>query len=288
MDAGAMQYFFVSGSPKSGTTWLQIMLDNHPEVTCSGEGAFIERLALPLATIQEDYNKYQQVVADRVYGHRSYYPALELEDILPATRMLITTMMLKRLKEGARAVGDKTPRSNLFLNSLHRLFPQARFINIVRHPYDVTVSKLFHAQRAKLPGATTPGSDLRMQLARSTAEDWERGQTRVTAFATKKPGLMVEVRYEDLLDQPETEASRLFAHLGVSTDAAMVEGAVASASFEKLSGGRERGVEDASSFFRKGIAGDWKEHLEPELLKVIDKSCGALMATYGYETASAI
>src|SRR5215210_5260554 len=35
--------FFVVGRPKSGTTWLQRMLNQHPEVICRGEGWFFGR-----------------------------------------------------------------------------------------------------------------------------------------------------------------------------------------------------------------------------------------------------
>jgi len=38
------QLFFVGGSPKSGKTWLQFLLDSHPSVSCSGEGHFTTHL----------------------------------------------------------------------------------------------------------------------------------------------------------------------------------------------------------------------------------------------------
>jgi hypothetical protein len=38
------QLFFVGGAPKSGTTWLQLMLNGHPEISCTGEGHFPDRL----------------------------------------------------------------------------------------------------------------------------------------------------------------------------------------------------------------------------------------------------
>jgi hypothetical protein len=34
------QFFFVIGMPKSGTTWLQLLLDAHPEIQCHGESQF--------------------------------------------------------------------------------------------------------------------------------------------------------------------------------------------------------------------------------------------------------
>ena len=34
------QLFFVGGAPRSGTTWVQHILDSHPDVSCRGEGTF--------------------------------------------------------------------------------------------------------------------------------------------------------------------------------------------------------------------------------------------------------
>ena len=35
------QLFFVGGAPRSGTTWMQHMLDAHPDISCRGEGHFL-------------------------------------------------------------------------------------------------------------------------------------------------------------------------------------------------------------------------------------------------------
>src|SRR5450432_2618026 len=39
------QIFFIGGSVKSGTTWLQLLLNAHPEVSANGEGHFLDLLA---------------------------------------------------------------------------------------------------------------------------------------------------------------------------------------------------------------------------------------------------
>ena len=44
--------FFMGGLPKSGSTWLQIMLHAHPEVSCAGEGHFMTYLAPRLSEAQ--------------------------------------------------------------------------------------------------------------------------------------------------------------------------------------------------------------------------------------------
>jgi hypothetical protein len=92
-----------------------------------------------------------------------------------------------------------------------------------------------------------------------------------------------EVRYEDLLERPNEEVERLLGFLGVDTDERLVEHCVGSASFEKLSRGRERGQEDPSSFYRKGVAGDWKNHFSEEDRRVFKEEAGELLIRLGYE-----
>lgn len=278
-----MQYFFVTGSPKSGTTWLQMMLDAHPDVVCSGEGAFFERLIQPVTEVRAKYNDYMNYANKAVYEGNGFYGLIPFEETRQQLREIVFNLMKKRAVASTLAIGDKTPRHNLFLNSMHTIFPEAKFINIVRHPYDVAVSKLFHANRVGRPEALDRASDTRATMIEKAGEDWAIAQQRVQEFDKKHPGLLVEVKYEDLIEHPVTEATRLFKHLGVSDDPATAQAAVDMASFEKLSGGRSQGTQDTTSFFRKGVAGDWKNELEPAMAQLVNKHCKPLMRHYGYE-----
>jgi hypothetical protein len=62
-----------------------------------------------------------------------------------------------------------------------------------------------------------------------------------------------------------------------------VKQCVSSASFERLSRGRQRGEEDPSSFFRKGIAGDWQNVFTEEDKRVYKEEAGSLLIELGYE-----
>jgi Sulfotransferase domain len=54
-------------------------------------------------------------------------------------------------------------------------------------------------------------------------------------------------------------------------------------SFERLSGGRERGEEDAKSHYRKGIHGDWRNHFTPAITRRFKALFSDLLVIGGYE-----
>ena len=91
------------------------------------------------------------------------------------------------------------------------------------------------------------------------------------------------MRYEDLLERPNEEVGRLLGFLGVDTDEELVEHCVSSASFEKLSKGRERGQEDPASFDRKGVAGNWKYLFDERDKEIYKEEAGELLIRLGYQ-----
>lgn len=275
------QIFFVSGAPKSGTTWVQRLLDAHPEVVCSGEGHFVTELVGPLLKLKAQYNKKLELVAERVYEHKPYYPLMVDADVGAAAVTLILRQMGKRATPGAKAVGDKTPRYTDGFGILGGLFPAARFIHVVRHPGDVAVSLLHHALRVGREDALTFGSPGHLETATTAATAWRAAQANATAFAKANPDRLLKVRYEDLTAEPVTAARPMFAFLGAGDDDDVVAAAVAEADFEKLSG-RKAGEENPRSFFRKGVAGDWRGRLSDDALAVVAETCGPLMEAENY------
>ena len=206
-----MQVFFVCGAPKSGTTWLQRVLDAHPEVICSGEGHFIQRFTIPLATVVREYNDYSRLVADRVYEGTPYYEPVDQQDFDRVARTFIMDrLMFRKPGPGVCWVGDKTPRYALHLRQLHRIFPECRFINIVRDPRDAIMSRLGHAARAGMVETATPDAPERMQIVRGGAEDWVANMAPIAPFAAANPQRMHCLRYEDMHADPALEARQLF------------------------------------------------------------------------------
>ncbi len=70
------RWFFICGAQKSGTTWLQRILDAHPQVRCRGEGHFFSELSRLLGQSFSSYNKTLGKVADQAFEGRPYYPGV--------------------------------------------------------------------------------------------------------------------------------------------------------------------------------------------------------------------
>ena len=277
-----MNVFFVCGAPKSGTTWLQRVLDAHPEVCCSGEGHFIERFTVPVAKVLRDYNQHMTLVAHRVYEGQPYYQPVSQAAFDTMMRSFIMDRMMERQPgPEIRWLGDKTPRYTGHLKQLHRLFPEGRFVNVIRDPRDVAMARLHHAHRAGKSYLDDPGSAEAVEFIGAGGLDWAGNIRPVTEFAQANPGCLHGLRYEDMIADPASEAKKLFAFLGVSTDGAVIDEVVRTTSFEAQSG-RKPGEEDPNSFLRKGVAGDWVGRLQPPALKALDEACGDLMRELGY------
>ena len=63
-----------------------------------------------------------------------------------------------------------------------------------------------------------------------------------------------------------------------------VPGIVDRHSFSQKAGGRERGVEDARNHYRKGVAGDWRNHFEPVHVEYFKRNYNEILLMLGYET----
>lgn len=81
----------------------------------------------------------------------------------------------------------------------------------------------------------------------------------------RDPGLGIELRYEEMVEDPESALGRVVEHFGLGVSPEGVREIVRDHSFQRLSGGRAPGQESRTSFFRKGTPGDWRNHFDDTL-----------------------
>ena len=218
---------FVVGMPRSGTTLIEQILASHPTIHGAGE-----LQALP------------HIVAE-IGGVPNGVAALTAEDLAQ-----LGDDYVERAGEppgGKTRVVDKLPANFLNLGFIRLILPEARIIHVRRDPVDTCLScytKNFKA--ANLP---------------YTYEQTELGlyyrdyQTLMAHWrATLPASHFLEVDYETVVDDLETQARRMIAFLGLSWDPACLE-------FHRT----RRAVRTASvNQVRKPIyrssVGRWREH----------------------------
>jgi Sulfotransferase family len=112
--------------------------------------------------------------------------------------------------QGKPLVGDKTPAYVRSIQTLHKLWPSARFVHVIRDGRDVALSMMDWTKVHPKPGDFTTWE----QDSVSTAAVWWELNVQLGRRAGKSlgPELYYEIRYESLVNHPreESEASVCF------------------------------------------------------------------------------
>ena len=191
---------FVVGMPRSGTTLIEQILASHRAVFGAGElddfPAAVSRLAGP-------------------DGRPLALP--DDADVLSGTLLReLGTTYLARIQgqvPDAEHITDKLPFNFFYAGLIHLALPEARIVHVRRDPIDTCLS-CFSTDFA---GGNQPFSYELGELGR-----YHRAYETVMAHwrDVLPPGVMLDVRYEDVVDDLEAQARRLVAHCGLAWDPA--------------------------------------------------------------------
>lgn len=212
-------FLFLVGCPRSGTTLLRVMLDSHPRLAIPPESHFIAKWAAQ----PERFGAAGAFDASRflnaILVHK-WFALCELDEAAvrrhfahatPATfsdavRSLYACYAQTR---GKVRWGDKTPAYVRHVGALATLFDEARFVHIVRDGRDVAASLIKQAW----------GPD----NVHSAALFWKR-----SILSARRDGESIgssrycEIRYEDLVSQPQEQLETIGRFAGLDFDPAML------------------------------------------------------------------
>ena len=279
---------FVVGAGRSGTTWLHMMLGAHPAIATGQESQIFQNY---LRRIQEQWRReleYPETDELRKHGITSYIDEAKLTELMRQFATGVFESVLNA-KPGASVFLEKSPNNSFNIDLIIRCFPDARFIHVIRDGRDVVTSMLAAKE--------SWGRQWAPKNAADAAIEWQQAVTESCRLKNLAKCYM-EVRYEDLLSNGNDELARVFEFLDLRLEIPQVSEIYERFSFKKLRENQyERdvfmnpGVASASGtakrpeprgFFRKGIAGDWKDYLSDTQLQEIYWVAGDTLSSLSY------
>jgi hypothetical protein len=277
-------FVFLVGCPRSGTTLLHRLVDAHPQAAIVHETLWIAKFWERRVGLTAD-GRVTPELAARLRDHRRFgqlgIDANALDRLVEAYvgsayAQLVTALFDHYGAErGKPLVGDKSPGYVRCIPTLHGLWPQARFVHLIRDGRDVCLSAVNwkKADRVFRDHATWPQEPI------ATAALWWERSVRLgrEAGAALPRDLYLEVRYEDVVAEPEGACRRICAFLGLEYDEAMV----------RFHEGRTREAPGLTTK-RKWLpptAGlrDWRTEMDGDEVASFEAAAGDLLDELGYE-----
>lgn len=280
-------YVFFVGSARSGTTLLQRLGDAHPELAVIQETLWITRLYERRKGVTPDGFATPRLIEELLRNRR--FLRLELDPAAlgplldggrrPYADFVSDVFDLYGRARGKRLVGDKSPGYVRSLPTLHRLWPEARFVHLIRDGRDVALSAV---SWKKADDVFRDFRDWRDDPWTTAALWWERSvRLGRQAAATLPDGLYREVAYEAVVADPGAECRRLCDFLAVAYDDAML----------RYHEGRARPDAGLPSKRRwlpptQGLR-DWRAQMPANAVERFEAASGALLDELGYARGAA-
>jgi len=236
---------FLVGAERSGTTLLRLMLSGHPQIDWANEFEFaVDRM--PPRDGWPDLDSYYEFLST----HRVFRAGGYRIDRSLCYPDLISSFLAQRVASAStRTIGATVHRH---FDRLLRIWPDARFIHLVRDPRDVAPS----CMRLGWAGNTWTG------VAR-----WIEAERLWDALATGlSPDRALDLRFEALIDAPDATLQRVTSWLGVPYDERMLD------------------YPDSTTYERPdpGLTQQWRRKLSEHEVRLVESRVGELLSDRRY------
>lgn len=185
---------FIVGMPRSGTTLIEQVLASHSQIFGAGELETFKSIVGQCLTPSSPIDASPDLVT-----------TLSREQITDIGQAY--TKAVQALAPDAQRIADKMPLNFMFVGLIHLALPKAKIIHMRRDPLDNCVScfsLLFAGQQPFAYDLAELGHYYRGYEA--VMDHWR---------AILPPDVMIDVRYEDLVDDLPGVAGRVLAHCGL-------------------------------------------------------------------------
>ncbi|HEV8687243.1 MAG TPA: sulfotransferase [Gaiellaceae bacterium] len=267
-----MSAVIVLGVSRSGTTLLKSMLDAHSQLAIPTESYFIPQL-WDRHGERPDRNA---ILADLRRLERIRQWGIDVEALgqhLPAepsfAQVIDGVYSAYAESQGKARYGDKTPLYMQHLELLARVFPNARYVHIVRDGRDAALSFLGMTRRPRFNVS-------RPRAVGDFAAAWRREILAARRFGREHPYL--EVRYEELVADPGARLRAVCSFLGLAYEPTMLE--YHRAPDLDITVDHVLLAQPPASTARK-----WREQMAERDVELFEAIAGDVLSELGYERA---
>lgn len=202
---------FIISQPKAGSTLLQRILAGHPDIQTSAETWLMLHPVYGLRKLGIRTNFNANWAATGVTEFLDNY-ADGKQTYIDGIRSFAETIYGRVLeKHGKTIFLDKTPRYTMIIDELYALFPEAKFVILIRNPLAILKSELH----------TYVGDD--WNVLSGFAPDLVDAPQRLVDARQLLGKSAFELRYEDLVSNPEPVVNALCDFLQIDFDPGMLD-----------------------------------------------------------------
>lgn len=270
---------FIVGMPRSGTTWVHDVLAVHPQAACVFESAlFDDEFGLGSFASRTHWR------APAARGGMG--ELVSRESLIDDLRTAASGWLGAVLEPHHRFLIEKTPSHLYMIDFISEVFPEAKFIHVLRDGRDVAVSLDASTRgwgswdKTALVAFDRWRLGVRLQLPfgplHARARRWRGTVEMVRVYQQRLGPRLMEVRYEDMHAHTTKTIEGLFEFCGMPYDAELVQHARDANDFGQFQAGE-------SQFRRGGRTGDWRQHFGVLDRVVFDRAAGQALVDAGYE-----
>ncbi len=274
--------FFVFGSGRNGSTMFSAMLDAHPDIVLPTEQWRLPNVIIKYQLM--NFLEWRDLVSIAVSEFTATEGAikwnLQSGDLLTklyhlpkeeqSLQRIIDEIYVaygKQQKETFLMWGDKTPRNTFYLKDIYRVFPESKYIFLMRDGRDVVRSWIVRDKTDDIE---------------SRADAWNFSVDMYDWVQQRAADRLMMVRYEELVSDSEAILKKVADFLGLEYSEKMLD-------YHGFTQKLGDDIVEASNFQKvrvkpnTGSIGKWKKDLTPQQIEKLNKMMGKNLERFGFE-----